>query len=86
MVWLARWLREQRDARVLLVTDRTELDEQIEGVFKGVHDVIYRTASAADLFGTLNHDVERLICSLIQKFRKPGKARNASVMEDAFVR
>jgi type I restriction enzyme, R subunit len=86
MVWLARWLREQRDARVLLITDRTELDEQIEGVFKGVHEVIYRTASAADLLGTLNWDVERLICSLIQKFRKPGKASNASVMEDAFVR
>ena len=36
MVWLAKWIREhQADARVLLITDRTELDEQIEGVFDG---------------------------------------------------
>jgi len=35
MVWLAKWIRENvRDARVLIVTDRTELDEQIEKVFK----------------------------------------------------
>src|SRR3712207_7545606 len=30
MVWLAKWLREQQRARVVLITDRTELDEQIE--------------------------------------------------------
>ena len=31
MVWLAKWIREhQNDARVLIITDRTELDEQIE--------------------------------------------------------
>jgi type I restriction enzyme R subunit len=38
MVWLAKWIRENRarDARVLIITDRTELDEQIEKVFKGV--------------------------------------------------
>ncbi|MBF4296178.1 type I restriction endonuclease subunit R, partial [Vibrio anguillarum] len=29
MVWLAKWIRENvKDARVLIVTDRTELDEQ----------------------------------------------------------
>ena len=37
MVWLAQWIREhQEDARVFVITDRTELDEQIEGVFNGV--------------------------------------------------
>jgi type I restriction enzyme R subunit len=31
MVWLAKWIRENvSDSRVLIVTDRTELDEQIE--------------------------------------------------------
>ena len=55
MVWLAKWIREhQNDARVLLITDRTELDEQIEGVFSGVNETIYRTKSGADLLGTLN--------------------------------
>ena len=44
MVWLAKWIREhQTDARVLIITDRTELDEQIEKVFDGVNEEIYRT-------------------------------------------
>ncbi len=39
MVWLAKWIREHiSDARVLLMTDRTELDEQIEKVFDGVSE------------------------------------------------
>jgi type I restriction enzyme R subunit len=70
MVWLAKWLREhQKDARVLLITDRTELDEQIEGVFNGVSETIYRTSSGADMLATLNSSTEWLICSLIHKFR-----------------
>jgi type I restriction enzyme R subunit len=69
MVWLAKWLREnQPDARVLLITDRTELDEQIEGVFKGVNEEIYRTKSGTDLLSTLNQSDQWLICSLIHKF------------------
>ena len=41
MVWLAKWIREHMtDARVLIITDRTELDEQIEKVFLGVDEKI----------------------------------------------
>ncbi|MDI9629466.1 MAG: HsdR family type I site-specific deoxyribonuclease [Acidobacteriota bacterium] len=70
MVWLAKWIREnQPDARVLLITDRTELDEQIEKVFGGVNEQIYRTRSGADLISTLNASEEWLICSLVHKFR-----------------
>ncbi len=70
MVWLAKWLREnQKDARVLLITDRTELDDQIEKVFGGVNETIYRTTSGADMLATLNADQEWLMCSLIHKFR-----------------
>ncbi|MDH6242701.1 type I restriction endonuclease subunit R [Mycobacterium sp. OTB74] len=70
MVWLAKWIREhQDDARVLLITDRTELDEQIEKVFGGVDETIYRTKSGADMLGTLNKSAPWLICSLIHKFR-----------------
>lgn len=70
MVWLAKWIREhQDDARVLLITDRTELDDQIERVFNGVNEQIYRTSSGADLLGTLNQTQEWLICSLVHKFR-----------------
>jgi type I restriction enzyme R subunit len=70
MVWLAKWLREhQDDARVLLITDRTELDEQIEKVFNGVSETIYRTSSGVDLIDTLNKTQEWLIGSLVHKFR-----------------
>lgn len=69
MVWLAKWIREHIDnARVLLITDRTELDEQIEKVFKGVNESIYRTKSGADLIATLNDTNPSLICSLVHKF------------------
>ena len=69
MVWLAKWIREhETDARVLLITDRTELDEQIEKVFKGVGEDIYRTQSGGDLVQVLNAGDEWLIGSLIHKF------------------
>ena len=69
MVWLAKWLREnEKDARVLIITDRTELDEQIEGVFQGVDEDIYRTKSGADLVNVLNAHDQWLIASLIHKF------------------
>src|SRR6266480_2374985 len=69
MVWLARWIREHvRDARVLIITDRTELDEQIEKVFKGVNEEIYRTKSGADLITQLNSLNPWLLCSLVHKF------------------
>ena len=70
MVWLAKWLRENVDnARVLIITDRRELDEQIEKVFKGVREDIRRTKSGADLVEVLNASEEWLVCSLMQKFR-----------------
>ena len=69
MVWLAKWIYEHvTHGRVLIITDRTELDEQIEKVFMGVNEKIYRTKNGADLVGALNASDEWLICSLIQKF------------------
>ena len=53
---------------MLIITDRTELDEQIEKVFNGVNEDIYRTKSGADLIATLNAAKPWLICSLIHKF------------------
>ena len=82
MVWLAKWIREHvSDSRVLIVTDRTELDEQIEKVFKGVNEDIHRTRNGADLVGTLNTGDEWLICSLIQKF---GSSEEGDI--DAFLK
>ncbi|RUO93224.1 type I restriction endonuclease subunit R [Corallococcus sp. AB018] len=69
MVWLAKWIRENvKDSRVLIITDRTELDEQIEKVFKGVAENIYRTKSGADLLDQVNTTSPWLLCSLIHKF------------------
>jgi len=69
MVWLAKWIIENiTDSRVLIITDRIELDEQIEKVFKGVGEDIYRTKSARDLIEQLNLKDENLMCSLIHKF------------------
>ncbi len=69
MVWLAKWIRENvQDSRVLIITDRTELDEQIEKVFKGVDEHIHRTKSGSDLIASLNESTPWLVCSLIHKF------------------
>ena len=79
MVWLTKWIREQvTDARVLIITDRTELDQQIEGVYLGVNEDIYRTTSGADLITRLNATTPWLICSLVHKF---GRSENAAVEE-----
>lgn len=70
MVWLAKWIREhQKQARVVIITDRTELDEQIKKVFNGVNEDIYQTASGTDLIGVLNSHDPWLVCSLVHKFR-----------------
>ena len=69
MVWLAKWIKEfYPDGRVLIITDRIELDEQIEGVFHGVDENIVRTQNARDLITKLNAHDDRLICSLVHKF------------------
>ena len=87
MVWLAKWLREnQPDARVLLITDRTELDEQIEGVFKGVNEDNYRTTSGSDLLGTLNESLPWLICSLVHKFGGSESETERDEMDGEFIR
>ena len=69
MVLLAKWILENNPhARVAIVTDRDELDKQIEGVFKGVGDAIYRTSSGRDLMSQLGQATPRLLCSLVHKF------------------
>ena len=69
MVWLTKWIRENvRDSRVLIITDREELDDQIEKLFNGVEETIYRTKSGRDLISVLNHKTEMLVASLVHKF------------------
>lgn len=69
MVLLSRWVRENiTDSRVLVITDRKELDEQIEGDFIGAGEEIYRCESAQDLITKLNASQPPLLCSLVHKF------------------
>ncbi|GAB3138480.1 HsdR family type I site-specific deoxyribonuclease [Micromonospora sonneratiae] len=87
MVWLAKWIREnQPNGRVLLITDRTELDEQIEKVFRGVNESIYRTKSGADLLATLNTGEEWLVCSLVHKLRSSEDESAPDPAETQFIR
>jgi type I restriction enzyme R subunit len=73
MLWLARWIREHvHQARVLIITDRIELDEQIERIFLGVNEDIKRAESGAKLVGWLNSSLPWLMCSLIHKFGGAG--------------
>ena len=73
MIWLSKWiLSNNPNARVLIVTDRDELDEQIEKTYKGVDERIVRTKSGKDLISCINSYENRLVCSLIHKFGKKG--------------
>jgi type I restriction enzyme, R subunit len=73
MVLLARWILENKpNARVLVLTDRDELDKQIERVFHDAGETIYRTSSGRDLMEHLGQAKPRLLCSLVHKFGKKG--------------
>jgi len=83
MVWLTKWIREYNpNARVLIITDRDELDKQIEKVFKGVDEHIVRTKSGADLIEKLNATTPWLMCSLIHKFGNKEEADYDSYLEE----
>ncbi|NVM86680.1 type I restriction enzyme R subunit [Variovorax sp. SG517] len=69
MVLLARWILENRSAaRVVIITDRDELDRQIERVFKDAGETIHRSQSGRDLMAQLAQPNPRLLCSLVHKF------------------
>ena len=74
MVLLAKWILEQDpSARILVVTDRDELDKQIEGVMKnagviGQDAASPRITSRAQFVEKLGTDSPRILCALIHKF------------------
>lgn len=69
MVLLARWILENKPAaRVAIITDRDELDRQIERVFKDAGETIHRSQSGRDLMAQLAQPNPRLLCSLVHKF------------------
>jgi type I restriction enzyme R subunit len=74
MVLLAKWLLEHdADARILVITDRDELDKQIEGVMKnagviGEDSPSPRITSRAEFLQKLSATTPRLLCALLHKF------------------
>lgn len=70
MVLLAKWILEKNpNARVVIITDRDELDTQIERVFREAgEEKIKRTSSGRDLMALLGQATPRLMCSLVHKF------------------
>lgn len=73
MVLLAKWILENNpNARVAIITDRDELDEQIERVFQDTGEQIVRTTSGRDLMKHLGQARPRLLCSLVHKFGHRG--------------
>ena len=66
---MAQWIRENvDDARVVIITDRDEIDEQIELGFKDAGEKIQRAKSGSKLIKMLNNAEPWLICTLIHKF------------------
>jgi type I restriction enzyme R subunit len=71
MVLLAKWILENNpNSRVVIITDRDELDKQIERVFESSGQQIHRTNSERDLMTKLSSPSPRLLCSLIHKFAR----------------
>lgn len=74
MVLLAKWLMEHDpDARILVITDRDELDKQIVGVMSnagviGEDAPSPRITSRAQFVAKLGATMPRLLCALIHKF------------------
>ena len=74
MVLLAKWLLEHDpEARILVITDRDELDRQIVGVMRnagviGENSPSPRITSRADFVSKLGATTTRLMCALIHKF------------------
>lgn len=74
MVLLAKWLLEHDpEARILVVTDRDELDKQIEGVMRnagviGADALSPRVTSRSDFVTKLRATTPRLLCALLHKF------------------
>jgi len=74
MVLIAKWLLEhEAAARILIVTDRDELDKQIEGVMKnagvvGADSPSPRVTSRGELVQKLGAATPLLLCALVHKF------------------
>ena len=83
MVLLARWiLAHNAQARVAIITDRDELDGQIERVFAEAGEPVTRAGSGRELMKLLGQAAPRLMCSLVHKFGLQGRDKDEQAFED----
>lgn len=74
MVLIAKWVLEHDpEARILVITDRDELDKQMERVMRnagvvGPDSPSFRITSRAEFVAKLGATLPRLLCALIHKF------------------
>jgi type I restriction enzyme, R subunit len=74
MLLIAKWLLEHDpDGRILIITDRDELDRQIDGVMRnagivGPESPSLRITSRSQLVQKLADTTPRVLCALIHKF------------------
>ncbi len=80
MVLLAKWVLEHDpNGRVLIITDRDELDKQIESVMRnagvvGEEDPSPRITSRAEFVQKLSATKPRVLCALLHKFEPDMKS------------
>lgn len=87
MVWLAKWIKENvPDSRILIITDRDELDMQIEHIFAGVGENIARIRHGGELVQRINDTSPAMMCSLIQKCGRQGHAKGEGADYAGYIR
>ena len=86
MVWLSKWIKENiSDSRILIITDRDELDVQIEQVFAGVNESIVRIRRGSELIQKINETSPVMMCSLIHKFGKKNRGKSGETDYAGFI-
>lgn len=76
MVWLAKAIAMEpaiKDPRIVLVTDRVDLDDQLYGTFKACEAEVVQARSGKHLEGLLRAPKARIITTLLQKFEAVAK-------------
>jgi type I restriction enzyme R subunit len=86
MVMLAKYLLEQiRGAKVIIVTDRTELDRQIEQTFSHTRLKPARAASGKNLVELIHNGKSDVVTAIINKFRAVENSKLKVGSSDVFV-
>ena len=86
MVVLAKYLLEQiRGAKVIIVTDRTELDRQIEQTFSHTRLKPARATSGKNLIDLINEGKSDIVTAIINKFNTVENSKLKVEKRDVFV-